>query len=273
MSPLSLAALTVLDLPPPEAVSVAHRTGYDRIGLRLMPAAPGGTAYPLFDDPAMMRETKARLADTGITVFDIEMIRLGAETHLPDYVKLFEAAAELGAGAVLIAGDDPDEARLTDSYAALCDMTAPYGLTMDLEFMPWTPCADLAAAMRVVGAANRPNAGVLVDSLHFDRSRSRFEDLAKLPRAWMHYAQLCDAPAGIPTTVAELIHTAREARMFPGEGGIDLSRIFRGLPRDLPVSLEIPIARERNMGPEERAARAIATARDFLARLDDREAA
>jgi hypothetical protein len=40
----SLAYLTVSELAPPDAVTVASQTGYDYVGLRLLPAAPGGAA-------------------------------------------------------------------------------------------------------------------------------------------------------------------------------------------------------------------------------------
>ena len=66
--PFSLAALTALDLPPPKLIEVAHACGFEQVGLRLLAATPGGTAYPLMDDRAQMRETKARLAATGISV-------------------------------------------------------------------------------------------------------------------------------------------------------------------------------------------------------------
>ena len=34
---LSLAALTLLDVPPPEQVRIAARTGFTHVGLRLLP--------------------------------------------------------------------------------------------------------------------------------------------------------------------------------------------------------------------------------------------
>lgn len=37
---LSLAALTLLDVPPPEQVRIAARTGFTHVGLRLLPATP-----------------------------------------------------------------------------------------------------------------------------------------------------------------------------------------------------------------------------------------
>ena len=58
---------------------------------------------------------------------------------------------------------------------------APYGLTADLEFMPWTYVPDLATANKIVAQAGQPNAGVLVDALHFDRSNSSIAELARVP--------------------------------------------------------------------------------------------
>lgn len=47
---LGLAALTVLDTAPMQHVDLAEKHGFDTIGIRLMPAAPGTTAYPLHED-------------------------------------------------------------------------------------------------------------------------------------------------------------------------------------------------------------------------------
>ena len=65
MASFSLAALTVLELAPPEMIELAARCGYEKVGLRLLPATPGGIAYRLMDDAPLMRETLARLQATG----------------------------------------------------------------------------------------------------------------------------------------------------------------------------------------------------------------
>ena len=133
--------------------------------------------------------------------------------------------------------------------------------------MPWTAVPDLAAALRVVRGAAQPNGGILVDALHFDRSDSRVADLAAVPRSWLHYWQLCDAPAERPATTEGLLHTARAERLFPGEGGIDLPPLVRAMPADITVSLEIPtLELARTVGPEERVRRAIAAARRVIER-------
>lgn len=262
----SLAYLTSVPLAPPDAVVLANKLGYQAIGVRIAPAAPGGDFSPLATDTAMLRETIRRIDDTGVPVFDVEIARLGADFKADHFASFLETAGRLKARAILVAGDDPDEARLTDSFAKFCRAAAPYGLTADLEFMPWTAVKNAKAALRIVTNAGEPNGRILVDSLHAARSATSLDDIASLPRQLLSYAQLCDAPAGIPATNEELIHTARCARLLPGDGGIDLRGMVRALPGDLPLSLEIPNDEWLpKLGAEEWGRRALAAARRIVA--------
>lgn len=104
----SLSHLTVLQSAPPRAVEIAARSGYSHLGLRLIPSGPGGIAYPLMTDKAMMRETRMRLADTGMRVFDIESVRLDAAMSAGNYLPFLQTGAELGARTVIASGFDPD---------------------------------------------------------------------------------------------------------------------------------------------------------------------
>jgi sugar phosphate isomerase/epimerase len=261
----SLAHLTALSLSPPKLIEVAARTGYRHVGLRLNRVTPDEPFYPLADDRAMMMETKARLADNGVTVLDVELARLGPENDPRSYVRLLEAGAELGAARVVAHLPDPDRDRATERFAALCDFARPFGLSIDLEFLSWTDTPDLETAAKMLRAVNRTNAGVLVDTLHFARSGSSLEELKNLPRKWFRYAQVCDAPAQAPTTRDELIHAARFERLFPGEGGIDVRGILAALPLGIPYALEIPRATlAAQVGVEECARLAIRAAQEYL---------
>lgn len=258
----SLAYLTSTPLAPPDAVTLAGRLGYQAIGVRIAPAAPGGDFSPLATDVAMLRETISRIDDTGVTVFDVEIARLGAGFKPEHFAALLETAGRLKARAILVAGDDPDEARLTDSFAMFCRVAAPYGLTADLEFMPWTAVKNAKAALRIVTRAGEPNGRILVDTLHAARSDTTLGDIASLPRHLLSYGQLCDAPGGIPASDEELIYTARCARLLPGDGGIDLAGMVQALPDDLPLSLEIPNDEWLpKLGAEEWSRQALAAAR------------
>ena len=261
--PFSLAYLTSHRCTAAEAIQVAAETGYQFVGLRPWPNGAGAAKQALVDDPQALRETQAAVRDTGVGVFDLEIVRIGAQFDPHAWDAMFEAGAALKARSVLVAADDPDESRLADSYARLCEVMRPFGLTADLEFMPWTEVRDARAAMRVIEKAGRPaNAGLLIDALHFGRSHTSLDDIRAIPREWLHYAQACDAVAGTQFTNEQLIHTARCERLMPGEGTIDVAGLFQALPADLPVSVEIiHLEREKTASPVEWARRCLEASR------------
>ena len=267
-APLGLAALTVLDTAPLQQVDLAEKHGLDTIGIRLLPAAPGTTAYPLHEDDAALDALVRRLDDSSIEVFDLEIIRLGADFDPKSYVPLLEAGARLGAKAVLVGGDDRDRSRLTDSYARLAELCAQYGIVASLEFMPWTAVPDATTAVEIVSQADGPARSVLVDGLHVGRSSTTLDDLAAIPREWLHYAQMCDGSVPAPTDDAELIRQAREERLVPGSGGIPLADIWATLPAGLPVSIELPNEPlRRAVGTDAWLARLVAATREVLAQV------
>ena len=266
MRPYSLAYLTSHRCTPPEAIRIAAAQGYGYVGLRLWPNAPGAPQQHLLGLPEVLRETVAAQRDTGVGVFDLEIIRLNADFDPHTWDALYDAGAALGAKAILVAGDDPDEARLTANYARLCKVMQPYGLSADLEFMPWTAVPDAKSALRIVTHAGTPsNAGILVDALHFGRSTTTLDDIRTIPRQLLHYAQICDAQAGTDFTVEQMIHTARCERLLPGSGTIDLAGLFAALPADLPISVEIVnFAQEKSADAQTWAGICLSAARPYV---------
>lgn len=264
--PYSLAHLTVLALTPPEVISVAAQAGYDFAGLRLLPAAPGGPAYNLMDDAAMLRETLARIQDTGVGVFDLEIVRINDAFQPDAYEAFFETGAKLGGKAILVGVDDEDEQRRAQNYARFCELAAPFGLRPNIEFMPWTAVKNLKAAYSMLQQAGEPdNGGILIDALHFGRSATTFDDVRALPRKWMQYAQMCDAPAIENPTLEDFIHAGRVERLLPGEGGIDVQGLWNCLPADLPVSIELPTVSRAHLKPVEWAAMTLDAAKRVVA--------
>lgn len=250
---IALAALTCIELAPPDLVSAAAAAGYDCVGLRLLPVP--GQVLAGFD----ARELERRLADSAIKVLDVEVFRLDAQTKVSAFEPTFAIAQRLGASEILVHGADPVEQRLVESFGALCDLAARYGLAANLEPMPWVDISTVAKAKRIIAGARRPNGAVLVDAIHFYRADNRLEDLREAP---VRYMQLCDAHPGRPTKTEELIRQARGDRLFPGEGALDLKGLMRALPDNLPISVETPIA--RTMDPYERARLALSATRKFL---------
>ena len=212
----SLAHLTVLSLTPPEVVEVAARAGYRYVSLRITRVTSAEPLYDLARDRALMRATKARLRATGIAVHDVELFRMDPSLEPEQFLPELDATAELGAHHIIAQLPDPDRPRAIDRFARLCELAQPRGIYVSLEFPHWTETGDLAEAARVVCAAARGNGGILVDMLHMGRSNSSLDDLAALPREWFHFAHVCDAEQHVPSTLEQIIRTARSERLFPG---------------------------------------------------------
>lgn len=146
----SLAWLTGYTLSPPQAIRLASELGYADVGLRLLPNAAGAPQQFLIGQPEMLRETLAAQRDTGVGMFHVEIIRIREGFDARTYLPLLEAGAALQARAVRVAADDTNAARLADIYASLCALMQPFGMTADLEFMPWTAVPNANAALRLV---------------------------------------------------------------------------------------------------------------------------
>jgi sugar phosphate isomerase/epimerase len=234
--------------------------------MRLEPATPEEHHFPLVADAGLRRRTAARLRDTGIQVLDVEILRLTPDTCVADFEALLTVGAEFGASELLVAGNDPDERRLTDNFAALCDLALQYGLHPHLEFMPWTDAKNLAQALRIVEQAGRDNGCVLVDAFHFDRSASSLDELRRVAPARLRYAQLCDVAGPRPDDMTEILRQARNERRFPGDGDCDLGELLNSLPASIPLSLEIPTRQlyEQGVSALQRAQMALDKTRQLL---------
>ena len=254
---IGLAALTVLELPHHEQVSAAAQAGYSHVGLRLIPVAGQPVIHALD-----AFEVERRLADTGVGVLDVEVFRLTPQTNVGEFEAAMATAQRLGATDLLVHGADSNEARLIETFGRLCDLAAGYGLSANLEPMPWVDVSNLAKAMRILDGAARENGGLLVDAIHFFRAGDSLQALAKVPRKLLRYTQLCDARPERPADLQEIIRQARSDRLFPGEGGLDLHGLLAALPAGLPLSLEVPVSRK--LEPLERARRALDATRAIL---------
>ena len=142
---LSISHLTVLDAAPPELVTAAADAGFDAAGIRVWPAADE-PAYPVLGDTLMMRETIARLADTGTRVLDVEVLRLRPDSQMDGALRILDAGALLQARAVLVICNDPEEDRLVDRFAAVCEAAGERGLQACLEFMIFSSVKTIADA-------------------------------------------------------------------------------------------------------------------------------
>jgi sugar phosphate isomerase/epimerase len=259
--PLSLAALTVLEVSPIEAVRIAARCGYSHVGLRPVPATPDESHTPILTHRGNRSELRAALVGEGIGVLDCEIVRLTPQIDWSHMQRVLEFTAEFGAARLLVADNDPDQERSAAALAQLAELAVPHNVTPCLEFMPWTCAPNLSAARtRIAGIAN---AALLIDAFHLARSGGSPDDIT-VGDPQVSYLQLSDIAGPIPD-LAAILAEARSDRMFPGEGEIDLVRLVERLP-GVPISLEVPAERLRAQGwtAEQRAHHALSCTRSLL---------
>jgi sugar phosphate isomerase/epimerase len=263
---LSLSHLTVLDAHPLELIDAAVAGRFNAIGLRIVPPSPRDVIVPVVGDEALIRRLLARMRDTAIDVLDVETIWIGPDIDVAALRPAFEVAQRLGTKNVLTMGNDPDEARLTASFARLCEEGAKFELRVSLEFAAFTHASSIQQAHRIVGNARQPNGAVLIDALHLVRSGGTPGDILRLDPRLLAYCQLCDARGPRPATADALKREARRERYYPGTGDIPLASILDALPEGLPIGVEAPCADDTALPVTERARRCGEATHRFLAR-------
>ncbi len=265
---VSLAAGTILDVGPAEAVTVASAAGWPAVGLWFDPAT--------WTD-ATTRDVHQRLRDTGLVALDVEPIILGrgADRVGADRgdggERLLDAAAELGVPYVLMASGGADDDRVVARLTQLCEYAsanAP-GVRIALEFLPIFSVASLTQALSIVRGTNRSEAAVLVDTLHLARSGGVPDDLIGLDSALLPYLQLADASAVVPADIAGLRDEALDGRLLPGEGVLPLRQVLANVP-GVPISVELRSRSlmDRYTDPVERARVVLEATRRVIAAVE-----
>jgi sugar phosphate isomerase/epimerase len=85
----------------------------------------------------------------------------------------------------------------------------------------------LRQAWSIVAAADRPNAGIVLDTLHYVRSGSTLDMLREIPAGRVHCVQLNDGPLQLPPGVT--LEENCFDRGWPGTGEFPLIEIVRTL--------------------------------------------
>jgi len=265
-----LEHLTMLDISPPELVSLAARAGFDAVGLRIAPVTPGEEPWPMDRGSPMLAETVGRCAATGVAVLGVEAVALSPGTAVAQFQPVLEVAGALRARHLNVICDDPEVGRFSDRFAQLVELCRPYRLRPVVEFTRWRPVRTLRQAVAIAAASG--GGGLLLDALHVQRCGAGLGELARVEPGLFAYLQACDAPLEQPAGLTlparlprgqqagpgdDAVLEARTMRMLPGEGELPLAGLVSVLPAGLPVSVEAPsLAARQRYGPDEYAARA-----------------
>ncbi|MDD4160817.1 MAG: sugar phosphate isomerase/epimerase [Synergistaceae bacterium] len=265
----SLAHLTVLGWSPVEMAYNASLIGYDYISIRnINMGVKGERDFSIPIGSPRYCALKEALDDTGIKIYDIELARVVDGVDVMSYESAFESGASLGAAGIISSIWTDKKDYYMEQFAKLCDLAAKYNLFVNLEWPSWADVGTLAQVREVIDTVKRPNAGVMLDTLHASRAYTTMEEIEAIPREQIKMAHICDGPSEIPDPADKeaLIFTGRDARYYPGDGGIDIAGMLKRLPGDIVLSLELPhLERVAKYGYMEHARRCLVKSKKYLA--------
>lgn len=262
-TPLSVGWLTLPDAGPVEFIDAAGTAGFESVGIRLAPP-PGDPRPAIAGNAALLREMQAALNHHGIVLHEMGGIWLNGPLPSSWCKPALEAGARLGANYAIAVLTDPDPGKRLADFVDLCDAAAPLGIGIAVEFVKYSAVPTVEDAYRLVVESGRTNASILVDALHLSRSGGSAESLRKIPPTLISIAQLCDAPGQAPADVPGLQREARQERLDPGFGGLDLRGFVSAVPAHLTLELEVPSRAAASLGNAARLKQLMQRTRDFL---------
>ena len=197
------------------------------------------------------------LSELNLEATELEFLRswLGRDQD-PAYQEaerqLWATANRFGTKRVSVADFEPGEPELLQSgLKGLCRRAAEFGLTVQLEFMPYTPPVEsLGAAWQLLQLVDEPNCGLLIDAWHWFRAAGSGEALRQVPADRITGVQLGDGPSA---AAAELEDESRHHRLVPGGGEFDLVGLLRLLAEHgvrAPLSVEVMSDELDDLSPE-----------------------
>jgi sugar phosphate isomerase/epimerase len=211
-----------------QRVSAAAAACYIGIGLWF------GDYVAMRADGRSDADLRAVLDHHGLRVVEFEALRGWAAdgetlaTSREQENTIYAMADALGpGGSFQVLGPYPGSLeQAAEALAALCDRAAEHGLRAAIEFLPeMTNIPDARSAWELARMADRPNAGLCVDSWHVFRGGQGVELLNDVPPDRFFGVQINDGPT--PRVHDDYYRDCTETRSPPGEGDFDLPAFVR----------------------------------------------
>lgn len=231
-NPLSLASGVLPESGAVTVIEAACAAGFDAAGIWVEPGEWSA---------ADTRACRAALAATGLSLLDVEVIWIKADSQRDDHRRVIDVGADLGAANVLCVSSDPEPHNTARKPEVLCRHAEGSGMRVALEFGIFTEVKHLVKARTIVAAVAHPLAAILIDPIHADRCGTTVAEIAAVDPALLPYAQFCDARGARPDRADfdAIIIDAIDLREQCGEGALPLTAMLAALPKNLPLSIEL----------------------------------
>lgn len=247
---LTLAPLTVGRPDPLTLIDAAACAEFDAVGMTAR--TPEGAVSRLYDDEGFVAEVERYLSERSLGVLDIGVITLSEYTDFEAVERVIAIGGRLGATIVIAVGWDKSFDRAAVSLSKVASIAGKTGLSVALEFMPYSWTRTLEEAKSIVREVNEPNVGLVLDVLHYMRSGGRVESASSADFDDVCLLQLCDG-RDISVVPEDMRAEAVSDRLYPGKGQFPLRRILQLVSRDVPLTVEAPSRRHSNLSVRERA--------------------
>jgi sugar phosphate isomerase/epimerase len=240
MPTITLGYLT-LNSPPADTVTAAAEAGFKSVGVRITGRKLADEYTHVVGNPAMIREIKKRVDDSGIHLSNISAYHFYPDVTLDHLKAIVDTTAQLGAKTIVANTYIADEKKFLDIFRPYCEIAGKHGIRLAIEFMKYSEAKTMEQAAALVEKSGYPNAGFLIDPLHLDRSGGTAAAIKKIDPKRIIFVQLCDAKkrADNPSN-QDLMAEARTARLAPGEGELPLYDFLDALPPETEIEYEVP---------------------------------
>lgn len=214
---------TLLGCAPclPEQIAAAARWGWDAIGIDV----PSVLAHEAAGTPP--QALRALLDEHGIPCAELVPLSLSGndDTSRRATDICTRLAPVLGATVVQAVVRDAPADAAANTRAAV-ERLADLGIGVAVEFIPTITIDSLAAVLELIERVDHPSLTTVIDSWHFFRGPSTWDDLDAFPLERIGFLQFDDAP---PLVGDDLGMELMNRRVLPGEGELDLDRFCRAL--------------------------------------------
>jgi sugar phosphate isomerase/epimerase len=265
--------MTELALAPGAGFTMASAGDLDRYLRAVSTAGFEGVSLSLQQTEPWIDEVPELLTRQGLRCPDILSLGISKndEEVLETAHRLARLAEVVRAQFVLSLFFTRVNEQSIDRYGRCADIMAAAGARLALEMPPIGELNSITAALRVVNAVGLRRCCLMVDTFHFSRGSSTWEQLESLPLDALGYVQFDDA---FPAVSDDVMFETMDRRTMPGEGEFDLQR-FTGVLTDRGwsgwVSVEVLSAELRKLEVEEFARRAYTSTAPYWAAGEKRK--
>ncbi len=243
---VTLSVMTLRNTPLLDRIEAAGEAGFGGIGVRLSDyenAIQNGYSQAAIDE---------KLEEHGVAITEIEFLRhwIGLENkgaYRRQEEQILELANHWNVRHMNVAYfDNVPFATIAMSLAGLCRRAlearpgSNHPLLIQSEFMPYTPPVhSLARAWMLNEVIDKPNAKLILDTWHLNRTDGIAAELPIIPPEQVSCIQLSDCRS---KRMKDLAQESRHYREIPGEGKGDVDQwltIMRKFGIDAPLSVEV----------------------------------